>query len=120
MAWLRSTGGSCWIRGTRWPGPGCPVPTSARPDPGMPEIIVTGAAGFIGSYVAAALLDRGEQVLGLDSLNAYYDPALKQARLRRLEGRNGFRFRRVDIADETALKEALADALPKARRMVHA
>jgi UDP-glucuronate 4-epimerase len=85
----------------------------------MPEIILTGAAGFIGSYVAAALLDRGEQVLGLDSLNAYYDPALKQARLKRLEGRNGFRFRQVDIADEAALKAALADALPKARHMVH-
>jgi UDP-glucuronate 4-epimerase len=85
----------------------------------MPEIILTGAAGFIGSYVAAALLDRGEQVLGLDSLNAYYDPTLKQARLKRLEGRNGFRFRQVDIADEAALKEALADALPRARHMVH-
>src|SRR4051812_9399897 len=85
----------------------------------MPEIIVTGAAGFIGSFVAAALLDRGEQVLGLDSLNSYYDPALKQARLKRLEGRNGFRFRRVDIADEPALKAALADVLPNARQIVH-
>jgi UDP-glucuronate 4-epimerase len=85
----------------------------------MPEIIVTGAAGFIGSFVAAALLDRGEQVLGLDSLNAYYDPALKQARLKRLEGRNGFRFCQVDLADEAALKDAVADALPEARRIVH-
>jgi UDP-glucuronate 4-epimerase len=85
----------------------------------MPEIIVTGAAGFIGSFVAAALLDRGEQVLGLDSLNSYYDPALKQARLKRLEGRNGFRFRQVDIADEAALKQALADVLPGTRHIVH-
>jgi len=85
----------------------------------MPEVIVTGAAGFIGSYVAAALLDRGEQVLGLDNLNAYYDPALKQARLRRLEGRNGFRFRQVDIADDAALKETLADSLPDTRHIVH-
>jgi UDP-glucuronate 4-epimerase len=85
----------------------------------MPEIIVTGAAGFIGSFVAAALLDRGEQVLGLDSLNEYYDPALKQARLKRLEGRNGFRFCQVDLADEAALKDAVADALPEARRIVH-
>jgi UDP-glucuronate 4-epimerase len=85
----------------------------------MPEIIVTGAAGFIGSFVAAALLDRGEQVLGLDSLNAYYDPALKQARLKRLEGRNGFRFLQVDIAEEAALKAALADVLPKARCIIH-
>jgi UDP-glucuronate 4-epimerase len=85
----------------------------------MPEIIVTGAAGFIGSSVAAALLDRGEEVLGLDSLNSYYDPKLKRARLQRLEGRNGFRFRQVDIADEAALKSALADALPTARHIVH-
>src|SRR5262245_27321200 len=85
----------------------------------MAEIIVTGAAGFIGSFVAAALLDRGEQVLGIDSLNAYYDPALKAARLRRLEGRNGFRFLKVDISDEAALKGALADALPETRRIVH-
>lgn len=85
----------------------------------MPEIIVTGAAGFIGSFVAAALLDRGEQVLGLDSLNSYYDPALKGARLKRLEGRNGFRFRQVDIADEAGLQAALADALPNARHIVH-
>ena len=85
----------------------------------MPEIIVTGAAGFIGSYIATALLDRGEQVLGIDSLNAYYDPALKQARLQRLHGRNGFRFRQVDIADDAALKDALADALPAARHIVH-
>ena len=85
----------------------------------MPEIIVTGAAGFIGSYVTAALLDRGEQVLGLDSLNSYYDPALKQARLQRLQGRNGFRFRQVDIADEAALKQALADVLPDTQHIVH-
>ncbi|MGH6892751.1 MAG: NAD-dependent epimerase/dehydratase family protein [Dongiaceae bacterium] len=85
----------------------------------MPEIILTGAAGFIGSFVAEALLARGEQVLGLDSLNAYYDPALKQARLQRLQGRNGFRFRQVDIADEAALKESVADALPGARHIVH-
>jgi UDP-glucuronate 4-epimerase len=85
----------------------------------MPEIIVTGAAGFIGSFVAAALLDRGEQVLGLDSLNSYYDPALKQGRLQRLQGRNGFRFRQVDIADEPALKDALSDVLPRTRHIVH-
>ena len=65
----------------------------------MPEIIVTGVAGFIGSFVAQALLDRGQQVLGLDNVNSYYDPALKRARLARLEGRNGFRFRL--IADYT-------------------
>ncbi|MEZ5832496.1 MAG: SDR family NAD(P)-dependent oxidoreductase [Dongiaceae bacterium] len=85
----------------------------------MPEIIVTGAAGFIGSYVAAALLDRGDAVLGIDSLNNYYDPSLKQARLKRLEGRNGFRFRQVDIADDAALTPVLSDTLPRARHIVH-
>ncbi|WP_119303532.1 SDR family NAD(P)-dependent oxidoreductase [Dongia deserti] len=85
----------------------------------MPEIIVTGAAGFIGSFVATALLDRGQQVLGIDSLNAYYDPALKKARLQRLEGRNGFRFRQVDIADEAALKSGLEDVLPEAHHIIH-
>lgn len=85
----------------------------------MPEIIVTGAAGFIGSHVARALLARGEQVLGLDNLNAYYDPALKRARLAQFEGRNGFRFRQVDIAEPALLQEALADCLPQARHIIH-
>ena len=85
----------------------------------MPEIIVTGVAGFIGSYVAQALLDRGQQVLGLDNINSYYDPALKHARLARLEGRNGFRFRRVDIAELAALRDAVADALPTAAHIIH-
>ena len=63
------------------------------------NIAVTGTAGFIGMHVAAALLARGHQILGIDDLNAYYDPALKQARLARLQSRPGFRFERLDIAD---------------------
>ncbi|HAE50959.1 MAG TPA: protein CapI, partial [Tistrella mobilis] len=55
-------------------------------------VLITGAAGFIGSHVASLLLDRGEEVLGIDDLNDYYDPALKRARLARLEGRAGFAF----------------------------
>lgn len=70
-------------------------------------ILVTGAAGFIGSYVAHALLDRGEEVLGIDNLNAYYPVPLKQARLGRLEDREGFAFRKVDIADLDALKQSV-------------
>jgi UDP-glucuronate 4-epimerase len=66
-------------------------------------ILVTGVAGFIGSHVAGALLDRGEAVLGLDLLTDYYDVRLKQARLARLEGRRGFAFRRLDIADREAV-----------------
>jgi UDP-glucuronate 4-epimerase len=81
-------------------------------------ILVTGCAGFIGSFVAKALLDRGERVLGIDSLNAYYDPALKQARLDRLLGRNNFEFQRTDIADRAAI-EALAGTRAEIDRIVH-
>src|SRR4051812_2288474 len=70
------------------------------------RIFLTGVAGFIGSHVAASLLDNNHSVTGVDSLNSYYDPALKHARLARLEGRSGFRFAQVDIADNAALTEA--------------
>lgn len=69
------------------------------------RIFLTGGAGFIGSHAAAALLARGHEVTALDSLNAYYDPALKSARLARLEGKRGFRFAKADIAEVGALAE---------------
>ena len=56
------------------------------------KILVTGAAGFIGMAVARALLDRGDEVVGIDNLNDYYDPQLKRDRLQTLLGRPGFRF----------------------------
>ncbi|MCQ8185180.1 NAD-dependent epimerase/dehydratase family protein [Parvularcula maris] len=62
-------------------------------------ILLTGAAGFIGARTAALLLARGETVVGVDNLNDYYDPGLKQARLDRLKGEAGFTFLRADIAD---------------------
>ena len=67
-------------------------------------IIVTGAAGFIGFHVARLLLDRGTPVVGVDNLNAYYDPALKEARLALLRTSPGFSFHRLDLAEreETA------------------
>ena len=79
-------------------------------------ILVTGAAGFIGSHVAAALLDRGEEVLGIDSLNSYYSPALKQARLDRLRSRPGFRFQQLDISDQKAVSGLASPAID---RIVH-
>ena len=74
------------------------------------SVLVTGVAGFIGYHVTRALLDRGEQVIGVDNLNAYYDVELKRARLKQLNGRNGFSFHEVDIADQTALTASVADA----------
>ncbi|NQE62121.1 NAD-dependent epimerase/dehydratase family protein [Caulobacter sp. RHG1] len=80
-------------------------------------IIVTGAAGFIGMHVAERLLDRGETVIGVDVFNAYYDPALKEARAARLEGRDGFTMVRMDIAEHEAFA-ALVKA-SSAQRVVH-
>ena len=56
------------------------------------RVLVTGAAGFIGNETARVLLERGDEVVGIDNLNDYYDPALKQARLARLDGHNRFSF----------------------------
>lgn len=75
-------------------------------------ILITGAAGFIGFHVAGLLLDRGEQVVGIDDLNGYYSPGLKTDRLAELARRHAdaFRFVRVDFADHEALDEALRGA----------
>jgi len=67
------------------------------------KIAVTGAAGFIGMHLSERLLGCGHRVLGLDSLNAYYDPALKEARLDRLRTLENFEFERIDIADPRAV-----------------
>jgi UDP-glucuronate 4-epimerase len=74
-------------------------------------VLVTGVAGFIGSTAARALLDRGDEVIGIDNLNDYYDPRLKQRRLERLSQRfgNRFRFERLDFSNADALASALAD-----------
>lgn len=71
-------------------------------------ILVTGAAGFIGSHVCQALLERGELVLGLDSLSSYYDPSLKRARLARLEAHPTFQFVQQDIADREGMETLFA------------
>lgn len=80
--------------------------------------IVTGAAGFVGYHVAEALLARGEQVLGLDNLNTYYDVRLKQARLDRLQVSPGFVFGRLDLSDKDAVFAAF-ERVPNASGIVH-
>ena len=83
----------------------------------VPPVVVTGAAGFIGMHVAERLLERGEAVIGVDVFNAYYDPALKDARAARLNGRDGFKMVRMDIAEH----EAFADLVKSsgAKRVIH-
>ena len=81
-------------------------------------ILVTGAAGFIGYHVSEALLARGEEVVGVDNVNDYYDVNLKRARLERLQKHNGFNFHRVDISDFLAMKGVVAGA-GDLRRVVH-
>lgn len=78
------------------------------------DVLVTGAAGFIGYHLCGRLLDEGCRVVGVDNLNPYYDPRLKQARLARLDGRPGFSFKTVDIADRTAMAEVFRQVRPVA------
>jgi UDP-glucuronate 4-epimerase len=81
-------------------------------------ILVTGAAGFIGFHVARALLARGETVIGIDNLNAYYDVALKQARLDQLTANAAFSFRRLDVSDRAAIL-GIAEEFPRITHIVH-
>ena len=69
------------------------------------KVLVTGAAGFIGMHTAQRLLARGDEVVGIDNLNDYYDVRLKQDRLNQLEGKPGFKFVRMDMADRGAMDE---------------
>ena len=80
-------------------------------------VIVTGAAGFIGAAVCDRLLSRGDRVVGVDTFNAYYDPALKRARVARLQDRPGFRMVDADVADVAAMAALVAD--PDVTGVVH-
>ncbi len=81
------------------------------------KLLVTGAAGFIGFHTARALLERGDEIVGLDNLNAYYDPALKVARLSLLQRYPKFRFEKTDLADQAAMQAIFARE--NFRRVVH-
>jgi len=77
------------------------------------RILVTGAAGFIGSHLSHRLLERGDEVLGLDNLNDYYDPTLKQARLERLLPRPGFSFVQGSLEDRGTVERGFANFRPE-------
>jgi UDP-glucuronate 4-epimerase len=81
------------------------------------KILVTGAAGFIGYHTARKLLERGDEIVGLDNLNDYYDVRLKLARLENLQQLRGFRFVKLDLADRAGMTELFA--LEKFQRVVH-
>jgi len=77
------------------------------------KVLVTGAAGFIGMHVCERLLSRGDEVVGVDNFNDYYDVALKEARLARLTPHAGFRLARLDIADRNGMAELFATTKPQ-------
>ena len=83
----------------------------------MTRIFVTGTAGFIGSHVARLLLARGDEVIGFDNLNDYYDPTLKHARLALVQALPGYTHVTADLADRAAVEEVFAKYKPK--RVVH-
>ena len=81
------------------------------------RVLVTGAAGFIGFHTANALLARGDEVVGLDNLSAYYDVTLKEARLKKLAPHRNFRFIKADLKDHGAIESVFREQRPQ--RVVH-
>ncbi len=81
------------------------------------RVLVTGAAGFIGYHTTKALLGRGDEVVALDNLNAYYDVNLKEARLAELQGAPGFTFHKLDLADRSGMERLFEQVRP--RRVIH-
>ena len=79
----------------------------------QPRVLITGAAGFIGSYLAKRLLKDGYRVTGIDNMNHYYDVCLKEERLKSLEKYERFRFERMDIGDADALRNLFAEEQPE-------
>lgn len=81
------------------------------------KFLVTGAAGFIGYHVASRLMQRGDEVVGLDVVNSYYDVRLKEARLKRLQSSPGFVLHRVDLADREGMNRVFRTVAPE--RVIH-
>ena len=81
------------------------------------KTLITGVAGFIGMNCASRFLERGDDVIGIDNLNDYYDVSLKQARLAMLEPHARFRFHKIDISDHDALADLFASYKPD--RVIH-
>ena len=77
------------------------------------RVLVTGAAGFIGAALSERLLARGDEILGVDNVNDYYDPSLKEARLARLTPHGAFRLVRASLEDRAAIDKAFADFRPQ-------
>src|SRR5260221_9682683 len=80
-------------------------------------ILVTGSAGFIGFHLTRRLLELGHKVVGVDSVNDYYDPTLKHARLAQLQGRPRFHFEKLDLAERQRTAELFQSVRPK--RVIH-
>ena len=110
---LRSQAGAA-DRGERRPAMNVATrrPSGGREIDGM-KVLVTGVAGFIGSQTARALLARGDEVIGLDNLNDYYDVNLKLARLAKLQGSNSFQFVKADLADRGEIEGVFAEHRPE-------
>ena len=77
------------------------------------KVLVTGSAGFIGSALCIRLLARGDNVIGIDNHNDYYDPTLKEARLERHANHKNYTHLRIDLADRSAIKKAFVDHEPQ-------
>jgi UDP-glucuronate 4-epimerase len=79
----------------------------------VPKILITGAAGFIGFHLAKRLLTRGDEVLGLDNVNEYYDVTLKEARLAQIQALPGFHFYKLDLTDREGMRQLFKEQVPE-------
>ena len=79
----------------------------------MKKIIVTGSAGFIGASLCVKLLERGDDIIGIDNHNDYYDPKIKEARIERLAKYSNFHHYRIDLKDDKNLKKVFKEHKPQ-------